>query len=234
MSPRLFLSLAVTLGLLSLLDAADPVKKPPEKKVEPTAWKKLFDGKSLEGWKATDFHKPGKVAVQEGAIVMERGETMSGITYARKDFPKMDYEVALEGKKIAGSDFFCTTTFPVGDSFCSFVVGGWGGGVVGLSSINGADASENETGQSKEFKKDQWYKIRIRVSARRIEAWIDDEQLIDLNTDQRMISTRIECRACQPFGVATWKTTGAVRGIAVRKLTEAELKALREKAEKDK
>ena len=28
-----------------------------------------------------------------------------------------------------GSDFFCTTTFPVGDAFCSFVVGGWSGTV---------------------------------------------------------------------------------------------------------
>ena len=52
----------------------------------------------------------------------------------------MDYEVTLEGKRVAGDDFFCTTTFPVGESFCSFVVGGWHGTVVGLSSIDGMDA----------------------------------------------------------------------------------------------
>ena len=44
-----------------------------------------------------------------------------------------------------GGDFFCGLTFPYGDASCTFVVGGWGGGLVGLSSINGDDASENET-----------------------------------------------------------------------------------------
>jgi hypothetical protein len=226
---RLFVALGILCAVPLTVLAADPAEK---KKDDP--WTKLFDGKSLTGWQASDFYKPGKVHVKDGILLMEKGETMTGVTYAGKDFPKMDYEVTLEGKKIDGNDFFCTTTFPVGDSFCSFVVGGWGGGVIGLSSINGADASENETTGSKEFKKDQWYKIRIRVSEKRIEAWIDNEQLVDVNTDQKKISTRVECRACHPFGVATWKTTGAVRGIQVRKLTEDEKKKLKEKAEKDK
>src|SRR5437899_12217134 len=47
---------------------------------------------------------------------------MTGVTWGRGGLPRMDYEVTLEGKKIAGDDFFCTTTFPVGDSFCSLVV----------------------------------------------------------------------------------------------------------------
>ena len=106
---------------------------------------KLFDGKTLKGWKEADFYGKGKIRVEEGAVVIEKGKQMTGITYAGKDFPKTDYEVTLEGKRIAGRDFFCTTTFPVGDSFCSFVVGGWGGGVIGLSSIDSADASTNET-----------------------------------------------------------------------------------------
>ena len=38
------------------------------------------------------------------------------------------------------------------------------GGVVGLSSIGGFDASENETTQFVEFKNGQWYKIRLRVT----------------------------------------------------------------------
>ena len=44
-----------------------------------------------------------------------------------------------------GGDFFATLTFPVDDSFCTFVTGGWGGDIVGLSSIDGWDASDNET-----------------------------------------------------------------------------------------
>jgi hypothetical protein len=198
-------------------------------------WKKLFDGKTLEGWKSTPFGGEGKVSVKDKAILLEQGGPMTGITYARGDFPKMDYEVTLEGKKIDGSDFFCTTTFSVGKSFCSLVVGGWGGTVVGISSINFADASGNETSKSREFKKDQWYRIRIRVSKDRIEAWIDKDKMIDLVIGDRKLNTRIECDACKPFGIATYFTTGAVRDIRVRTLTEAEKKeiAKTKPAEKD-
>jgi hypothetical protein len=192
---------------------------------EKPAWKDLFDGKTLAGWKSSDFGSEGKVSVQDGAMVMEKGRPMTGITYARADFPTMDYEVALEGKKVAGRDFFCTTTFPVGKTFCSLVVGGWGGSVVGLSSIDFQDASENETNRSKEFKLGQWYRFRIRVTKAKIEAWIDDEKLVDLATEDRRISIRLECDPSKPFGVATWETTGAVRNVRVRSLTEAEKKA---------
>jgi hypothetical protein len=181
-------------------------------------WKSLFDGKSLDGWKQADFGPDGKVSVKDGAIVMDKGKLMSGVTYRQGDFPKMDYEVSLEGKKLAGDDFFCTTTFPVGDNFCSLVVGGWGGRVVGLSSLNSQDASENETTRNKEFKHDQWYRIRIRVTRDRIQSWIDDEQLVDVDTRDKKISIRIECSACKPFGIATWNTAGAVRNIRVRAL----------------
>ncbi|HYT92308.1 MAG TPA: DUF1080 domain-containing protein, partial [Gemmataceae bacterium] len=205
------------------LKASTGQGKPAAGKQEGAAhWKTLFDGKSLEGWKATDFVGAGKVHVKEGAVVLEKGDRMTGVTYARKDFPKVDYEVALEGKKLAGNDFFCTMTFPVGDSFCSLVVGGWGGRVVGISSINGADASENETNREKEFKQGQWYRIRLRVTAKRIEAWIDGDQLVNLNTDGLKLSTRIECVPCQPFGFATWDTVGAIRDVRVRLLTAAE------------
>src|SRR3954451_24093572 len=107
---------------------------------------------------------------------------MTGVTYTRGDFPKTDYEVALEGKKVAGDDFFCTTTFPVGNSFCSLVVGGWSGRVVGLSSIDFEDASANETRKDMDSKAGRWYRVRIRVGGKRIQAWIDREQVVDLDT----------------------------------------------------
>lgn len=212
------LSLSFALVLL----AAEPEK-------EKNDWKQLFDGKTLTGWTTSDFFGAGKVEVKDGAIVINKGKLMSGITYEKGDFPKMDYEVTLEGKKLAGNDFFCTTTFPVGDTFCSLVVGGWGGPVVGLSSIDSLDASENDTRKDMEFKADQWYRIRVRVSQKRIEAWIDKEKIVDQETKDRQISIRIECTASKPFGIATYETSGAVRDVRVRKLSEAEKKALAEK-----
>jgi len=224
--PAVLATLTVLL-LTSRLAAQPPASKTVDN--DKDGWKKLFDGKSLTGWTATDFVGSGKVHVKEGAIVMETGSSMTGITYAGKEFPRMDYEVTFEAKKLAGRDFFCTTTFPVGEDYCSFVVGGWGGTTVGLSSIDSEDASSNETSKSKEFNRDQWYRVRLRITKPKIEAWIDDEKLVDLETADRRISIRLECRASCPFGICTWETAGAVRDLRVRQLTEADKKAVREK-----
>jgi hypothetical protein len=216
---------ALALGLPLVHPSWSEAAAPPK----PGGWRKLFDGKSLTGWKTGIFGDDGKTHVKDGAIVMEKGKLMTGVRYARGDFPKMDYEVTLEGKRIAGEDFFCTTTFPVGDSFCSFVVGGWHGTVIGLSSIDGADASMNETSSYKKLERDVWYRVRIRVTAKRIEAWIDRQKMVDLDTTDRTISVRLECRPCRPFGLATWDTTGAVRDVRVRILGDTEKKAIARK-----
>ena len=216
-----------TLCLGLLLVAKTGFSQAPNEKAE---WKSLFDGKTLKGWKQSDFFKPGKSSVKDGAIILEKGTKMTGLTYDGKDFPKMNYEVSLESKRIDGRDFFCTTTFPVGDSFCSFVVGGWGGSVTGLSSIDGIDASENQTGQGIEYKNDQWYKVRIRVTDKRVETWIDKEQTVDLDTSDVKLGIRIECNVSTPFGIASYDTVGAVKDIKVRNLSAAEIKEVAKKS----
>jgi hypothetical protein len=216
---------ALCLGLLSI--AKTGFSQTPNEKAE---WTSLFDGKTLKGWKQSDFFKPGKSSVKDGAIILEKGSKMTGLTYDGKDFPKMNYEVSLESKRVDGRDFFCTTTFPVGDSFCSFVVGGWGGSVTGLSSIDGIDASENQTGQGIEYKNDQWYKIRIRVTDKRVETWIDKEQTVDLDTSDVKLGIRIECNVSTPFGIASYDTVGAVKDIKVRNLSPAEIKEVAKKS----
>ena len=216
---------ALCLGLL--LVARTGLSQSPDEKAE---WKSLFDGKTLKGWKQSDFFKPGKSSVKDGAIILEKGSKMTGLTYDGKDFPKMNYEVSLESKRVDGRDFFCTTTFPVGESFCSFVVGGWGGSVTGISSIDGIDASENQTGQGIEYKNDQWYKIRIRVTDKRVETWIDKEQTVDLDTSDVKLGIRIECNVSTPFGIASYDTVGAVKDIKVRNLSAAEIKEVAKKS----
>jgi hypothetical protein len=218
--PRLGIALALGALLLAPPALAGRAKEPAPPGKDKAGWKKLFDGKSLTNWKSSDFFGTGKVSVKDGAIVLAKGKRMTGVTYTRGDFPKMDYEVTLEAKKLAGDDFFCTTTFPVGDSFCSFVVGGWGGTVVGLSSIDSEDASMNETNNSRDFKRNQWYRIRVRVTRKRIEAWIDRDKMVDLDTTDRRISIRIECNRSRPFGIATYETTGVVRDVRVRLLAK--------------
>ena len=181
-------------------------------------WQPLFDGKTLANWAPTDFGGQGKVRVRDGAIEIDEGATMSGITWAGPALPKTGFEISLQAMRVSGGDFFCALTFPVGDSHCTFVVGGWGGGVVGLSSIDGLDASENETTGAMAFSDRRWYTIRVRVVPDRIQAWIDDKEMADVSTKGRRISIRSECDLSRPLGIATWMTAAAVRDIRLRAL----------------
>ena len=164
-------------------------------------WRSLFDGKTLGDWKKTEFGGEGDVAVSDGRIVLQFGYSMTGITYSA-ELPKMNYELQLEAVKLDGDDFFC----------------GWGGSVVGLSSIDDADASENDTTKYMNFKKGQWYRIRVRVEPERIQTWIDDRPVVDQNTKGKKISIRNEVDLSCPLGVSTWETKAALRKIQIRKL----------------
>ena len=182
-----------------------------------TPWKSLFDGKTLAGWKSPQFGGEGKVYVENGAIVMEEGGKMTGVTWTG-DVLRNNYELSLEGMKLEGSDFFCTTTFPVGNDPCSLVVGGWGGGVVGLSNVDFHDASNNPTRKIMSFTEGQWYRVRIRVTDAAIEAWIDDEQVINQPRKDHRFGIRSEVDLCRQLGICTYSTKGAVRNIKVRSL----------------
>ena len=202
--------------------AAPPQAKPQKPAADRFAWRSLFDGKSLGQWKSIQFGGEGEVRVEDGAIVMDTGNSMTGVAYSGK-LPKMNYELALEGKRVSGNDFFCTTTFPIGEAHCSLVVGGWAGTVVGISCVDFYDASDNATTKFMDFKNNQWYKIRIRVTKDKLEAWIDDEQVVDFETDKHRFSVRDECDLCKPLGVATWTTAGAIRNMRVRELRADEI-----------
>ncbi len=178
----------------------------------------LFDGKTLAGWKVTDFAGHGDVTVADGAIVLEAGNDLTGVNYSG-ELPKTNYELELEAKRVEGGDFFCGVTLPVGDAHCTFIAGGWGGAVVGISSINGDDASENSTTQTVRFEKGRWYRFRIRVTPEKLQAWIDDRQIINLDLAGKKIGMRRgEIEMLEPFGLATFRTKAAVRAIKVRKL----------------
>ena len=184
-----------------------------------TQWRRLFDGKTLDGWKSTNFGGEGDVHVDDGVIILEFGTSLTGIAYKdAKDLPKTNYELELQAMRLDGSDFFCGLTFPVRDSFCSFIVGGWAGGVVGLSSIDGRDASENDTTRYKVFESNRWYTIRVRVTPENISAWIDDQQMVDQDIEGRRVSTRAEVDLSQPLGISAYETRAALRNIRIRPL----------------
>lgn len=186
-------------------------------KAEITDPNSLFNGQTLEGWTVTSYGTEGPVSVADGKIILNYGDGCTGITW-EKEFPVMNYEVTLEAQKTVGNDFFCGMTFPVNNEFCSLIVGGWGGPVVGLSCIDGEDAAHNQTKILKKFEKNTWYKIRLRVDNEKITAWIDDEKLVDFAYAGHQLSLRAEVGLSKPFGLFTWETTGEIRNIRLVKL----------------
>ena len=182
---------------------------------EGEGWRALFDGKSMTGWRVTDFGG-GRVERQQGVMVFWMGDPFVGVNYTNET-PKVNYEVAFDAMRVAGSDFFCGFTFPVKDAFLSLIVGGWGGSVVGISCIDGADASENETTQFINFETGRWYRIRVRVTERKLEAWVEQKKVVDVVTSGRKLSLRFgDIELSKPFGLAAWSTSAAFREIRIR------------------
>jgi hypothetical protein len=177
----------------------------------------IFDGTAFDGWEITNFGPQGPVYISGGAIILGMGDGCTGITW-KKDFPEINYKVTLEAKRVNGNDFFCGMTFPVGKDPCTLIVGGWGGTVVGLSSINGRDASENETTRLMEFEKNKWYRICLIVKKDTIRALIDDQTVINFIRDDKKLSIRPEVSLSRPFGIASWNTTAALRNIKVERI----------------
>lgn len=211
-------SFVCMVSLMLLGGSSGAAQAPAGKSGDTAAPEPLFDGKTLANWKATKFMGEGAVKVENGQITLEAGRDLTGITWSGPKLPTTNYEISLQAMRVEGRDFFAGVTFPVADSFCSLILGGWGGTVVGLSSINGMDASENSTSQSIEFENGRWYNVRIRVTPAKIEAWLDDRQIINQDLKGNKVETRLEVDMSQPLGVASWRTKSALREFRLRRL----------------
>jgi hypothetical protein len=81
------------------------------------------------------------------------------------------------------------------------------------------DASENETTKFMSFDKNRWYAIRVRVTKSKIQAWIDQDKMVDVALTDRRISMRPgEIELAQPLGISAYQTKSALRNIRLRSL----------------
>lgn len=207
-------SVSAPSDLLTRAAAQPPAPFPGE------GWQPLLAG--VTPWTVTRFAGAGEVERHNGILLLTMGSPFTGIHWTNPP-ARLDYELALDAMRVSGSDFFCGLTFPVGEACCSLIVGGWGGGLVGISSLDGQDASENETTQFHRFENGRWYRIRVRVAPQRITAWIDDTKVVDVDITGRRIAVRPgEIELSQPLGVASWMTTAALREIRWRPLPRSD------------
>lgn len=212
--------------LLSIMVACSLVSQAEDKKDEKKAESKpklreikLFNGKDLDGWRNSMFGGDGEIAVEDGQLILDRGNELTGVTWKDgKTLPKFNYEISLEAQRVEGSDFFVGLTFPVKEDPCSLILGGWGGTVCGISSLDFKDASENEYTSFREFKNGQWYKVRLRVLEKRITAWIDGKELLDADLTGKKIGIRSEVDPSRPLGFCSYSTKAALRNIVLKEI----------------
>lgn len=186
--------------------------------------KKVVDASAAEkSWIAMKDHweqvSGGGIEVGD-ELSIGWGETLTNVRW-RGDIPTMPFELEMKAKRVNGTDFFCAVTFPArGPEQCvTLIVGGWGGSLVGISCIDGKDASENDAQKTHAFMTDVWYQIRLVREGESIKVWIDGEKFIDVDTTGKSLSLRqggIE--ECAPFGLATWQTTARIKDIRWRGL----------------
>ena len=184
--------------------------------------KVLFDGKSLENWSVTDYAGHGEVKLdQNGSIYLEFGIALTGVHWSGNPLPRVNYEIQWDARKEMGSDFFGSLTFPFKENHATLILGGWGGALVGISCIDGFDASENESSTAHFFKSKQWYQCRLRVTDSHFKFWVDGEKLIDCFIEDREISMRSgEIELSTPLGFSTYDTTGLIRNVVLRNIPE--------------
>ena len=144
--------LALTLPVL----AADPAG----------GWVPLFDGKSLDGWKASE--KPGTFSVENGEIVVHgnRSHLFYDGPVQNHDFKNFEAKMDIMAKHAANSGFYFHTAFQQD---------GWPdkGFEVQVNNTHGDakkgaglyDIKDNFTAPAKD---DEWYNMSVRVEGKHV------------------------------------------------------------------
>lgn len=197
-------------------------------------WINLFDGKTLKNWVDNKDGGDEAVRVKDGVLVLGMGPTTTSIHFdeeaAGMEIPTENYEIEYVSRRATGTDFFSALTFPIGEKRVTFVNGGWGGMVAGISSIDGMDASENSSSSFFNFKTGQWYRFRVQVTLRTVRVWVNDELIVDYVVEGHTLSTRFEVSHCEPLGFASWVSDGEIKVVRMRGLSDDEIVEMNKRA----
>jgi hypothetical protein len=183
-------------------------------------WRDLFDGKALGGFAVTDFGGQGEVAVRDGCLLLGMGSPLTGVTWTGAP-PAGSYELEVVAARLDGGDFFCGLTFPVGETHLTLVLGGWGGSLCGLSSLDGNDAAHNDTRCLRQFPDGKECTVRVAVAPDRVEATLDGNPLCRIDPRLHRLGLRPEVALSRPLGLASFATVAAVRSVRWRPLAPA-------------
>ena len=208
------------MGFLPLLCLLLSCCSPPEKSA--ARWH-LLEPPHDAAWSQAGIPDEGRITLAGGVLSLESGLPMTGARFTaweNEGLPGTSYAIEYEARRVEGRDIFGMVTFPVAshDSHATFVLGGWGGTVTGISSIQFSDASENTTRAEQRFENHRWYHIRVEVRPDDLRAWVDGRIVVNASIKGRKVSLRPgDIDHCLPFGFATWNTRAEIRRVIIEK-----------------
>ncbi len=184
----------------------------PGSRPAPTAsW--LFDGRALGDFEPTVFGGEGEVTVEEGRLLLDFGNPLTGVTWAGAELPRDEYRIELVARRVEGTDFFCGLTFPVREGHATLVVGGWGGATTGVSCLDGLDASQNETTKYLYFETGVDHAVVVEVADGRVRCTVGEEQICDVEIAAHDWEVRPEVELSKPLGVCSFATRASLGPI---------------------
>lgn len=210
--------LAITVATLGVAACSTGPKPSLAAAVAGDAWIELFDGHSLGSFVVTDYGGQGEVLVRNGRLHLGIGSPLTGVTWTGAT-PTGDYELELVARREQGNDFFAALTFPVGEQCLTLVLGGWGGSLCGLSSLDGLDAARNPTRRSHAFPNGRDVLVRLLVSATAVDVAVDGAELFTADLRGRQLSLRPEVELSRPLGLCAFATASSIARLRWRPRT---------------
>jgi len=189
------------------------------------AWD-LLDPTFHTHWQKADIPEEGTFACKDQELTLAPGLPMTGCKFtawSTLGLPGTGYSIEYEAMRAEGDDIFGMCTFPVSShqAHATFVIGGWGGTLTGISSIDFKDASENSTRAEQRFENGVWHHVRIEIRDQDLRAWVNHKRVVNVSILGRKVSLRAGyIDHCLPFGFATWNTTGKIRQVQIRMLRD--------------
>jgi hypothetical protein len=169
-----FTLLALLAGATSVARADHNTLTAEEKKA---GWQLLFDGKSLDGWKASE--NPGSFTVQDGHLVVfgKRSHLFYVGPVANHDFKNFELSLDIKTFPKANSGVYFHTTYQET---------GWPdkGYEVQVNNTHkdvkkGAGLYSIQDNLQPPAKDEEWYTMKIRVEGKRVQTWVNGKQVVD-------------------------------------------------------
>jgi hypothetical protein len=175
---RTLLLLAVSLGLVAGRALAADIKPNTLTAAEKSAgWKLLFDGKSLDGWKASENQGTFKVENGELVVFGKRSHLFYQGPVANHDFKNFELKLDIKTYPKANSGVYFHTEYQET---------GWPdkGYEVQVNNTHkdvkkGAGLYAVKDNLEAPAKDEEWYTMTIKVEGKRVQTFVNGKQIVD-------------------------------------------------------